>query len=313
MSASASGHHCEIPREPATIGFEEFRRKYFDPEQPCIIEGVSDGWPAAEKWSGDYLKDALADDPKAVVEAVWFNAEKGVLPDDYTTPPVIEQVYREEGIHTRPRNIRIWVHRKGHETNMHYDGLDLIFNLQMKGTKDWILIPPDQPLKFYPFTNFSPIGDDEHHVAGKTYMQFRLKAGEMLFLPPFWQHRVVSCDEENINLAWEFAKSESDVTSAIQDREEFRYQVYKYFTEHRFGIVRRVYQWIYDQVPPYITLVYGGYPHFLSNMRKRSVFAYVGWILGEWGRLPRVLWDMRKIRLNLKRITAPKVADQAGS
>lgn len=51
----------------------------------------------------------------------------------------------------------------------------------MKGTKDWILIPPDQPLKFYPITTFSPIGDDEYHVAGKTYMQFRLKAGKCCF------------------------------------------------------------------------------------------------------------------------------------
>jgi len=50
----------EIPRVK-NITKEEFIAKYFKPQQPVVIEGYIEAWPAYEKWNLEYMK-AIAGD-----------------------------------------------------------------------------------------------------------------------------------------------------------------------------------------------------------------------------------------------------------
>lgn len=309
MSPTDSSGSFEIPRESAGLDFEQFRKKYFEPELPCIIEGLSADWPATEKWDAQYLHRALSSNPETEAQQAWYDTDARPLEGDYTRPELIQHLYAGNDLHVRSRNVRVWAQRRGHFSSMHYDGLDAIFNLQVKGAKEWILIPPQQPLSFYPFTNISPIAEDASKLRGRDFARFTLNPGDMLFLPPFWQHQVRSLGEENINFAWEFAKRESAVESPIREREQIRCQVFKYFDEHRFALVRWGYTKIRSLLPGYVTLVYGGYPHFLRGGRSGKPWRAPLWVLGEWARLPKVIWDLGKIRANIWAVDAPKPTD----
>ncbi|MEM7429150.1 MAG: hypothetical protein AAF441_23950, partial [Pseudomonadota bacterium] len=40
-----------------------FLAEYSEPERPLLIKGLARGWPAREKWSSDWLRGALKDNP----------------------------------------------------------------------------------------------------------------------------------------------------------------------------------------------------------------------------------------------------------
>jgi hypothetical protein len=43
-----------------------FYREYVAMNRPCLINGLSDGWPAHAKWSAEYLSATLGDKPISV-------------------------------------------------------------------------------------------------------------------------------------------------------------------------------------------------------------------------------------------------------
>ena len=49
-----------IPREK-NISKEDFKKKYFKPQKPVVIEGFINDWPAFSKWSLDYMKEIAGD------------------------------------------------------------------------------------------------------------------------------------------------------------------------------------------------------------------------------------------------------------
>lgn len=40
---------------------EEFKTKYYEPRKPLIITGLSENWPAREKWTWDYFKSIVGE------------------------------------------------------------------------------------------------------------------------------------------------------------------------------------------------------------------------------------------------------------
>jgi hypothetical protein len=101
--------------------------------------------------------------------------------------------------------LNLWVSTAGCVTLLHYDAKSNLLT-QMQGTKEIILFPPSEHRLMYPYamhrTTFlhsrvNPEAVDEKLFPGfpshKRFM-IELKAGDSLFIPPFWWHQVRSLD-----------------------------------------------------------------------------------------------------------------------
>lgn len=93
---------------------------------------------------------------------------------------------------------RLWRHGRGTVTPWHYDGNGSdIFNVCLGGSKDFYLSPPDS-LPVYPLSSVAlpvPFGFTYH---------VRLFAGDMLYIPSYWFHRVVTLDDTSSNVNFTF-------------------------------------------------------------------------------------------------------------
>lgn len=68
---------------------EEFRRRYADAGVPCIIEDLTDEWPARGKWSRDYFRNELGD------TVVCYHKLKPDVPDADFTEQIGRTTLRE--------------------------------------------------------------------------------------------------------------------------------------------------------------------------------------------------------------------------
>jgi hypothetical protein len=174
---------------------EEFTERYVRCERPVVVRDAVKDWPAANKWTPEYLKSMHP--TRRVKIGVSANGhfldyadrlKLGVDPevefrnaiDDIFTPATAEKKYR---IHQEPLNkwgvldqesdpIRyvlrsvvaknIWMGSTGNLTKTHYDMEDNI-NVQIRGRKEVILFPSTQFDELYPrsawdyMSNFSRV------------------------------------------------------------------------------------------------------------------------------------------------------------
>lgn len=245
-----------IAREGADLSFRDFHERYFVPEQPVIIEGVGAGWPARNRWTSDYLVRALSREPSAIAGDLWYWVDNGAMPDDFAPPELVQQLTNGDDCFPRNKNVRIWVHAGGNDTPWHYD-VDLvnIFNVQVTGSKEWFLLSPQAPPRCYPWGNFAIIDRPaERMVDGRVHTRFTLHEGDMLYLPPSWFHRVVSCEAENIALNWAMTKRKTSVVSAAMAREIEMYALQNYLAQHRWAFVRKAFDRIYFAVPDFLRI-----------------------------------------------------------
>jgi len=118
----------------------------------------------------------------AVKSLAWYDAP---ISDDPLFPSLAKTLLTASDIAVRPMPLRVWAHPKGHKTLLHYDGNSLSsFNLQLRGSKRWLLISPDTPLPMPPLQFVCLTGPDYFPTPRKhEYCEFETKPGEMLFLP----------------------------------------------------------------------------------------------------------------------------------
>ena len=121
------------------------------------------------------------------------NQELAPLLSDVELPYFI----READVDT----VGLWLSGKGVKTRLHYDrnGRNN-FNAQIAGQKDFVLVPPDEFKKLYPFSIDSPIFNftrvnnydpdlDKFPLFSQVIgYQGTLREGDLLFLPAFWYH-----------------------------------------------------------------------------------------------------------------------------
>lgn len=193
----------QIERLPRDTSFEFFFEHYFEPNIPVIIADASAAWPANQKWNRTYLLAELRRD-HVDVNKLWFSADGSFLRQDYEVPELVRRCLDPTISHTRPKNFRIWINNPNHLTPFHSDTNGLyVFNVQVTGTKRWQLLDPDAPLDLYAFTQFPhlkynrSIPDD----LAPYLWECRLQASEMIFVPAFWYHKVLS-ESETINVNW---------------------------------------------------------------------------------------------------------------
>jgi hypothetical protein len=102
---------------------------------------------------------------------------------------------------------RLWKHDKGNFTRWHYDGngADLL-NVCIQGAKDFYLRPP-RTLPVWPLASIcAPFHFEE------TY-RVRLGPGEMLYLPAYWFHKVITLEDKSINMNYIFFNRSKELSS----------------------------------------------------------------------------------------------------
>lgn len=89
---------------------------------------------------------------------------------------------------------RVWNHKKNNITRWHYDGNGIdVINICLNGKKHFILGEPNSQNTF-PFTNITMLESDE-----KKY-NYILEPGDLLLIPRFWFHKVISLENDTITL-----------------------------------------------------------------------------------------------------------------
>jgi len=96
--------------------------------------------------------------------------------------------------------MRFWQHKKGNISHFHYDqrSTDLL-NICISGSKKWLLLPPEAPLKCVPFYNIAlPLQKSVKEQA----LEITMQAGDLLYIPRNWFHRVETLENntQNINI-----------------------------------------------------------------------------------------------------------------
>lgn len=296
-----------IARESSDISFELFCQKYYDTEQPVIIENIAYNWPARKQWDKNTLYEKLLKEPSADTASLWYRMARNALNDDYETPEIVDKCLDSPDIFMRPKNMRIWVHEKGNISNWHYDSvMTNVFNVQVTGQKEWFLISPVTPLDCYPFSNFAILdGKEERIFKNKIHTSFILNEGDMLYLPPLWFHKVISCQEENISLNWVLTKKETNVNSKALTREIERYLIYEYFTKHRFKILQRVFNKINAVLPGHLGMRWI-YNDMIKSFYREKRFNLLIRMFKEWGMLGKALLHVNNVQPYMKAVKAIK-------
>ena len=293
----------EIAREPATISFEEFEAKYLLPEIPVIIEGVATDWPARTSWTEDSLRQKLAQDSKASSSSLWYWMERDSLKEDFITPEFVNRCLDAPYVFPRTQHIRIWAHQQGNVSSWHYDGgMVNVFNVQVKGQKEWFLVSPDTPLDCYPFTSYTIIkNSDDVQLKGKRFTHFIANEGDMVYIPPVWFHKVISRGTENVNLNWLFTKSHTDTLSKTMIREYERYQLDHYLKNHRFKWVSLLTHKFNGLLPAYVK-VHWRYPAMITLPYKLKPYTLGKRFVKELAMLGKTLLNIHHIRPYLKTV-----------
>lgn len=215
-------NHFEIKRiSIRDLDPKTFLTEYFLKDVPVVITDVGADWPIHKRRTPETVLQQLQQSESVTYVYAWYNATKEFLSDDYKTPDFVEHCLDSRYSSIREQFMRFWVHQKGNITQWHYDGNGLfVFNLHLNGKKKWTIVSPQTPLKSYPFIFWSMPFDIAPPDEDTVYSSFVLGAGDLLYVPPFWQHRVESLAEWNLNLNWVGTKKDlSSVPSKTLERE----------------------------------------------------------------------------------------------
>jgi len=295
-------HYFEIHRVNKDIDFDTFYHKFFVSEIPVIIDGVGVDWLATTKWNAKYLQEALSREQSVENHKAFFTMNENTMGSDYDIPDVINMLLRSTKIFPQRKNTRIWINSRNNTSHWHYDSsLESVFNVQIKGRKEWYLISPQTPPHCYPYTNLVLLEDDRKILKDKIFTCFILNVGDLLYIPPLWFHKITSLEQENINLNWVMTKKKTKIISRTLIREIERYSFDNYFRYHKFTAVRYMHTKIDAIYPAYMKL-HGNLDKITETDHKLSRHYVIKMILRELLVLGKTLGTIIKIRQALKTI-----------
>lgn len=121
-------------------------------------------------------------------------------------------------------DFRTWMHNKGNLTRWHYDGdgADLL-NISIQGSKDFYLSPPGT-LPVYPLSNIV------WGIDFAEYIKVTISAGDMLFIPAYWFHKVITLEDGTLNMNYTFYNKHN--SEIITKRDEDLYTLHRIFNSH---------------------------------------------------------------------------------
>jgi hypothetical protein len=92
------------------------------------------------------------------------------------------------------KQYRIWNHKKNNITPWHYDGNGIdVLNICFSGKKEYILSKPNSQITI-PFTNITILETNQNEY------KYILEPGDLLLIPRFWFHKVISLKDDTITL-----------------------------------------------------------------------------------------------------------------
>lgn len=199
------------------ISYETFARNYLLPERPLLVTGVDIPDPTVV--NAAYVKHRYLNNtsrrPGWVVAGL---EDDGVL----MTPPLVQRVLARDDVYLSPIPVRLFLQPGGHTTLPHFDGNSLHgFNVQVQGSKRWIIVSPDSPLPSVPFTNIGMPPKQFDYATDDRYdsCEFTTAPGDMVFLPRYWFHEVWSLEHHNLNFNWVFTPASPNESSRTARRE----------------------------------------------------------------------------------------------
>jgi hypothetical protein len=208
-----------IPISEMTLS--RFRSEFYTTgrERPVVLTGIPIPDPDAltfDEFCEKYLRGA-------VKSRAWYDAPLPAESDpEMPFPELVRQVLRAPDASIRDLPMRLWAHPGGHETLFHYDANSLhSFNLQLKGRKRWTIVSSDTPLPSHPFQFVTAVPKSFVPSPAKyDVATFEMQAGDMLYMPRYWQHGVVSCGEVNLSANWVWtSRAPNDTALGRRERE----------------------------------------------------------------------------------------------
>lgn len=195
----------EIRRvELAKLTASDFLKEYFEPEIPVVLTGVTEQLQTSTDNLTRLLGQILGAN-RARTNKTWFQTDSEFFEEKIGTPGIVSACLEGSRSYRRIQNLRIWVNLGGHETPFHADVNGLfVFNYQVAGQKRWQIVHPDTKIGTHAFTQIVTRKYNRAFPSrlNSSLMEFDLLEGEMLFLPPYWYHRVLSLGELNLNVNW---------------------------------------------------------------------------------------------------------------
>lgn len=113
--------------------------------------------------------------------------------------PIIRYLFDNPNTQFREK-MRLWRHNKGNVSYFHYDqrSTDLL-NICLSGSKKWLFLPPEEPLRCWPFYNIAlPFQKEKKKKA----LVMIMEQGDLIYIPRNWFHQVITLenDTKNINV-----------------------------------------------------------------------------------------------------------------
>lgn len=114
---------------------------------------------------------------------------------------------------------RIWNHKKNNITPWHYDGNGIdVINMCFSGKKEFILSKPNSQITF-PFTNITIL------ETNKDIYRYILEPGDLLLIPRFWFHKVISLKDDTITLNFRI----TNIHNTIPKNLKMLYNLHNFF------------------------------------------------------------------------------------
>jgi len=280
----------------------EFLEKFGDPEQPLLIKGLAEDWPARKRWTPDRLRADLHGNPAVKDRGVFFVSRTPVLEDDIEMPDFLKGILNSNNVMEDSIAWRFWVNRKHNRTEFHYDtNAENVITVQVKGRKEWVLVSPETPLPCYPFTNFTLLKAEEKLLRNKDYYKFDMEEGDLLYVPPYWYHRAVAKEDVNININWTFTKRSTSVLSREFKRDIERISLLDWLKNHRWPFVRSGYSKAIGAMPK-VGGIGWGLKAFISAPYSPGRGALYSRCFKEVLNVPGMLMTLLAVRATLRKV-----------
>lgn len=198
----------------SNISYNYFLKEYILKNKPCIIRNFIDEI------------NCTADNVQTYVNSKNLNSYligniTALLGDDtlLCDNRIVRGIKKDMEV---SKTIRVWKHNKNNKTKWHYDGHGAdILNICFQGSKDFYLAPPHT-------YNTYPLSTIAYDIDFKEKYKVQLNKNDMLYIPSFWFHKVITLEDNTINLNYMFYGHHSKKLISPRDSDIFITFSYEY-------------------------------------------------------------------------------------
>jgi hypothetical protein len=199
-----------------------------DYSKPFVIEGVTNHWPAFEKWTWDFFKEQYGDKSLFVFRAdgglnlrkthsvmgmreyvdyilntadehpfylvdYFVHQNMPELLNDFTIPKEFKSWFDRLPHKVKPKFLSLYIGPEKSMSQLHFDIMNTVaWNACFAGTKKWYFYPPSEADNIYysEVNVFNPDYEKFPKFANAKGYHLTQKAGDLVYTPPGWWHTV---------------------------------------------------------------------------------------------------------------------------